>query len=132
MAIRHQALAIFNFLIMDKKALYLQYCEEFWKHFLNTDMAQDRKGVTFWKWLARTNAARKAMATWLNEHGAPSKINPYYWVQDFPEPEPTNYNGARTLPNEPLVRAIYNGIGGIYTRAEAESFNMQIKGDFKL
>ena len=115
---------------MEQKALYLQYCEEFWKHFLNSEPAQGRKSVTFWKWGARTNAARKAMACWLNEHGAPSKANPYYWVQDFPEPVPTNYNG-KNLPDEPLVRAVYNGVGGLYTRAEATLFNMQIIGEFK-
>ena len=53
-------------------------------------------------------------------------------LRQQPVPDPTNYNGARSFPNEPLVRAIYNGIGGIYTRREAESFNMQIKGDFVL
>ena len=44
---------------------------------------------------------------------------------------PTNYNG-RALPDEPLVRAVYNGVGGLYTRAEAQLFNMQIIGEFKL
>lgn len=53
---------------------------------------------------------------------APRKYNPT---------EPTNYNG-RSLPDEPLVRAVYNGVGGLYTRAEAELFNMQIIGEFKL
>jgi hypothetical protein len=53
-------------------------------------------------------------------------------VKEFPEPQPHNLNGARTLPDEPLVRAVYNGVGGIYTRAEAEMYNMQIKGEFKL
>ena len=46
--------------------------------------------------------------------------------------QPTNYNGARSLPSEPLVRAIYNGTGGIYTRREAILFHMDIKGDFIL
>ena len=54
---------------------------------------------------------------------APKKYNPT---------EPTNYNGARSLPDEPLVRAVYCDIGGLYTRAEAELYNMQILGDFKL
>lgn len=49
-----------------------------------------------------------------------------------PLAEPTNYNGARSMPDEPLVRAIYNGIGGIYTQREAELYNMQIKGEFNL
>ena len=54
---------------------------------------------------------------------APRKYNPT---------EPTNYNGARTLPDEPLVRAVYNGTGGLYTRAEAELYNMKILGEFRL
>ena len=31
-----------------------------------------------------------------------------------PLSEPTNYNGARSFPDEPLVRAIYKGTGGLY------------------
>lgn len=49
-----------------------------------------------------------------------------------PSKHPTNYNGARSLPSEPLVRAVYNGTGGIYTRQEAELFHMDIRGDFVL
>ena len=58
--------------------------------------------------------------------------NPYFWVMRFPEPQATNYNGARSLPGDPRVRAIYNGKGGLYTRREAELYNMQIVGEFKL
>ena len=64
--------------------------------------------------------------------------NPYFAIvnnvaeQKPAHGEPTNYNGAQSLPDEPLVRAVYNGVGGIYTRAEAEMYNMQIKGEFKL
>ena len=66
--------------------------------------------------------------------------NPYFAIEDNSHPpfirqptaQPTNYNGARSLPSEPLVRAIYNGTGGIYTRREAELFEMDIKGDFIL
>ena len=116
---------------MDYKTLYIEYCETFWRHFLDSALACDRKGVTFTQWLHRTPAARKAMSQFLADNGAPQK-NPYFWVQDFPEPQPHNLNGARSLPDEPLVRAVYNGVGGIFTRAEAELYNMQIKGEFKL
>lgn len=115
---------------MDYRTLYIEYCETFWRHFLASDLAHDRKGVTFTQWVKRTPAARMAMARYLNDNGAPQK-NPFYWVQDFPESEPQNLNGARTLPDEPIVRAIYNGSGGLYTRREAELFNMQILGDFE-
>jgi len=115
---------------MDYKKLYVQFCKQFWDFFLPLDLSRDRKGITFEQWRQRTPAARKAMHSWLEANGAPKK-NPFFWVQDFPEPQPTNYNG-QSLPDEPLVRAIYNDVGGLYTRAEAELYNMQILGDFKL
>ena len=67
--------------------------------------------------------------------------NPYFAIEDTAigqaarplfRGEPTNYNGARSFPSEPLVRAVYNGTGGIYTRREALLFHMDIKGDFIL
>ena len=116
---------------MDYTALYKQFSNEYWGHFQDSELAQGRKSATFQLWQNRTPAARKAMADFLTEHGAP-KDNPYFWGMHFPEPQPMNYNGARTLPDEPLVRAVHNGVGGIYTKAEAQLFNMQIKGEFKL
>ena len=115
---------------MDINELYSDYCNLFWVHF-SDGAYSNRKTVTFQQWQQRTPAARKAMLRHLATNGAPKK-NPFFWVQDFPEPQPHNLNGARSLPDEPLVRAVHNGVGGIYTRAEAELFNMQIKGDFKL
>ncbi len=121
-----------EFFIMDIKSLYRQFNDEFWDYFLSSEKARNRKGIT-WGWWAkeRTPMARKAMHTYLKTYGAPNE-NPFYWVKRFPEPEPTNYNGAHTLPKGPLVRAIYKGAGGIYTREEAEEYGMEIKGDFVL
>ncbi len=116
---------------MDYTALYKQFSNEFWSHFQDSELAQGRKSATFQLWLKRSKPARQAMADFLTEHGAP-KDNPYFWIMHFPEPQPHNLNGARSLPDEPLVRAIHNGVGGIFTRAEAQLFNMQIKGEFKL
>ena len=116
---------------MDYSALYKQFSNEFWSHFENSDQAQGRKSATFRLWKDKSKPARQAMAHFLSEHGAP-KDNPFFWVMHFPEPQPHNLNGARSLPDEPLVRAVHNGIGGIFTRAEAQLFNMQILGDFKL
>ena len=115
---------------MDINAIYSDYCNLFWRHFADGAYS-NRKTVTFRQWKQRTPAARQAMLRYLEANGAPKK-NPFFWVQDFLEPEPTNYNGAHSLPDEPLVRAVYNGVGGIYTRKEAKLFNMQIKGDFTL
>ena len=65
--------------------------------------------------------------------------NPYFAIEDnaiglaarlSSKAQPTNYNGARSFPNEPLVIAIYNGQGGIYTRREALQFAMDIRKPF--
>ena len=40
--------------------------------------------------------------------------------------EPTNYNGARSFPDEPLVIAKYGNAAGIYTLREAKLYGMQI------
>ena len=116
---------------MDYNALYRQFNAEFWDYFLSLEQARNRKGITFNRWVKRSRAAQKAIKEYLEANGAP-KENPFFWVQRFPEPQPHNLNGARFLPDEPLVRAIHNGVGGIFTRAEAELYNMQIKGEFKL
>ena len=118
---------------MDIKALYVQYCKEFWDFFLPSDLARDRKGITFEQWRQRTPAARKAMYLWLKENGAPKK-NPFFWVQDFPDPVPTDYNGCNgSLPtDQPLVIALYKGKAGIYARQDAEDFEMEIKRPFNL
>ena len=116
---------------MDYSELYGLFCNEFWSYFQASELAQGRKTATFRLWVKRTVVARQAMSTFLSEHGAINE-NPYFWVMRFPEPEPTNYNGARSFPDEPLVRAIYNGTGGLYTRREAELFNMQLLGNFPL
>ena len=119
---------------MDTQELNKQYGEfsnDIWRHFLGSEHSTNRKAATFFQWLERSKVARRAMRDYLTEHGAP-KSNPFFWVKRFPEPQPHNLNGAPSLPDEPLVRAVHNGIGGIFTRTEAELFNMQILGDFKL
>ena len=115
---------------MDFNQSYAEFCNTFWVHFEQSRYG-NRKSATFHVWAQHSPAARALMRQYLESNGAPKK-NPYFWVQEFNVPHPHNYNGARSFPDEPLVRAIYNGIGGIYTRREAESFNMQIKGDFVL
>ena len=116
---------------MNIKTLYVQYCKEFWDYFLPLDLSRDRKGITFDQWRLRTPAARKAMYLWLKENGAPKK-NPFYWVQDFPEPVPTNYNGRNMPDGQEMYIAVYNGQAGIYTRQDVEDYEMTIKKRFTL
>ena len=60
-----------------------------------------RRAATFRAWNERTPAARKAMLAKVKAEGAPKWKNPYFYVADFPEPEPTNYNGRESFATKP-------------------------------
>jgi len=107
--------------------------QDFWAAYKPDELRfPNRKKATFRLWRTRIQPTRKAMLDYVKHNGAPKWKNPYFFVQEFPDSDPTNYNGARSLPSEPLVRAVYNGTGGIYTRREAMLFHMDIRGDFIL
>ena len=54
------------------------------------------------------------------------------WViSDYKIPEPTNYNGYSFPMGAQMVIAIYNGKGGIYTKADAELYGMTIKKELE-
>ena len=116
---------------MDYNQLYAEFCNKFWIHFLGMESAQGRKTATFRLWKNRIPAVRKAMLQFLNEHGAPDK-SPLFWVKDYPEPVPTNYNGKDIPGDKELFIAIYHGQAGIYTQQDAEDFEMIIKRRFEL
>ena len=99
---------------------------------------RQRENACYGEWRAMSETKRMAILDELSrahinqtqpEHW---KDNPLFYLRDFPELEPTNYNGARTLPDEPLVIAIYHEVGGIYTQREAKAYGMQIVKPFTL
>ena len=55
--------------------------------------------------------------------------NPYFFIQDFPEPTPTNLNG--TIQGEQLLNAnkaktaFYNGKWGLYSLDDIQLFNLK-------
>ena len=54
------------------------------------------------------------------------------WViSDYQVPEPTNYNGRSFPMGAQMVIAIYNGTGGVYTKADAELYNMTIRKEIE-
>ena len=54
------------------------------------------------------------------------------WViSDYKIPEPTNYNGYSFPTGAQMVIAIYDGKGGIYTKADAELYGMTIKKEIE-
>ena len=118
---------------MDLNALYSDYCDKVWTAFVASgNPHRNHKACASRMWCQRSPVARQAIIDCLARQGAPADKKPFFWIQDFPEPKPHNLNGCRVLPDEPLVRAVYNGQGGLYTANEARLFNMQILGDFVL
>ena len=112
--------------------------EEFWQLLYDHGSRNYYKNDTWARWNELTPEQQQTLYNTISTKIRTGKFVDYNPLQAIhsnilrqqPVPDPTNYNGARSFPDEPLVRAIYNGIGGIYTRREAELFNMQIKGDF--
>lgn len=89
----------------------LQADEHLWPH---------RYAATFGLWRRRTVAAQNAMLE-AAEGGIGSK-NPYFWVQDFPEPQPEWLKGDEAGD---LVQVRYNGLFKICTRATMELFGLE-------
>ena len=69
------------------------------------------------------------MLNYVRSNSAPKWKNPFFFVQEFPDPTPHNYNG-QSHPDEPMVIAIYREVGGIYTRRDAELYGMKIVKPF--
>ena len=90
-----------------------------------------RRAATFRAWNERTPAARKAMLAKVKAEGAPNWKNPYFYVVDFPEPEPYNWNGdpriEEMMGNGTIISAKYKGHWGMYTLDDARDFNMEVR-----
>ena len=97
---------------------------------------QRREAACINEWQAMSEAKRQAIFKMLKSRadGVNSdywKPNPLFLLRDFPEPQPTNYNGRSFPTGAQMVIAIYNGTGGVYTKADAELYNMTIKKEIE-
>ena len=77
-------------------------------------------------WDAMPAAKQRALLRALNA-GTWNKPRLDWLLSDFQIPDPTNYNGRSFPAGAKMVIAIYNGTGGVYTKADAELYNMTIK-----
>ena len=118
-----------------QRALCARDCEEqqdciyerFWKFFskaMPTEF-QNRKGATKIAFEKRSNVAQLAMFDAAQE-GAPGRPgdnpNPYFFVQDFPEPKPVFLRGDE---GGDIVQVRYNGAYKLCTRATMELFGLE-------
>ena len=80
-----------------------------------------RYAATFSLWRTRSRAAQVAMLK--KAAGGIGRKDPYFYVQDFPEPQPEWKTGGET--GEDLVQVRYNGLFKICTRETMNLFNLE-------
>lgn len=87
------------------------------------------------RWAAISEVKRKAIIKDLKRcqctSEKPFKENPYYYLCDFPEPQPTFLSGTEQddarADGKALVQVIYGGAYKICTQQMAEDFNLKIE-----
>ena len=99
--------------------------EKFWKFFDPAPEFHNRRAATQMVFEARSQAAQRAMVEAAQE-GAPGhpgdNQNPYFFVQDFPEPKPVFLRGDE---GGDIVQVRYNGTYKLCHRATMELFGLE-------
>ena len=91
--------------------------EKFWKFFNPAPEYHNRRAATQMIFEARSEAAQKAIVEAAQEGGGyhpGDQQNPYFFVQDFPEPQPVFLRGDE---GGDIVQVRYNGAYKLCTRA---------------
>ena len=97
--------------------------EKFWKFFNPAPEFHNRRAATQMIFEARSHAAQKAMLDSLSlGEGGGRGINPYFFVQDFPEPQPVFLRGDE---GGDIVQVKYNGTYKLCHRATMELFGLE-------
>ena len=104
--------------------------EKFWNLYEPAPEFHNRYGATKVAFEQRSEVAQRAMIASLEEHpGMKGSPNPYFFVMDFPEPQPHFLSGQEQdrLREQgiPLVQVKYNGKFLICTRATMELFGLE-------
>ena len=112
--------------ITDKKQADMQTdFEKFWNLFSPSAEYQNRRAATQMLFEARSEAAQQAIIEAAQE-GAPGhpgdQQNPYFFVQDFPEPTPVFLRGDE---GGDIVQVRYNGAYKLCTRDTMELFGLE-------
>ena len=97
--------------------------EKFWKFFNPAPEFHNRRAATQMIFEARSHAAQKAMLDSLSlGEGGGRGINPYFFVVDFPDPQPIFLRGDE---GGDIVQVKYNGTYKLCTRATMELFGLE-------
>ena len=97
--------------------------EKFWKFFNPAPEFHNRRAATQMIFEARSHAAQKAMLDSLSlGEGGGRGVNPYFFVQDFPDPKPVFLRGDE---GGDIVQVRYNGTFKLCHRATMELFGLE-------
>ena len=97
--------------------------EKFWNLYEPAPEFHNRYGATKIAFEQRSEVAQRAMIASLEEHpGMKGSPNPYFFVQDFPEPQPVFLRGDE---GGDIVQVRYNGAYKLCTRATMELFGLE-------
>ncbi|MBR1381130.1 MAG: hypothetical protein IJ554_01525, partial [Paludibacteraceae bacterium] len=101
--------------------------EKFWKYFSEAMPTEfnNRRAATQMLFEARSEAAQNAIIEAAQECGGGplgDQQNPYFFVQDFPEPQPVFLRGDE---GGDIVQVRYNGTFKLCTRATMELFGLE-------
>ena len=104
--------------------------EKFWKFFNPAPEFHNRYGATKIAFEQRSEVAQRAIVEAAQE-GAPGhpgdEQNPYFFVVDFPEPQPVFLRGDE---GGDIVQVKYNGTYKLCTRATMELFGLEWNRDW--
>lgn len=109
--------------------------EEFWKNYKPDEIRfPNRKKATYRLWRNRIPATQKAMLAYVTENSVPPWKNPYFFVQEFPDPDPEFLSGAQQEKcwqlGIPMVQVLYDGKYLICTRQTMKDFNLKFVKDW--
>ena len=116
---------LYNNKIKEKQA-DMTFFDVFWDYFNPDPEFNNRKAATQMLFESRSGTARQAMVNHLEalryEGKEPSTKNPYFFVQDFPEPQPQWLRGDE---GGDIVQVKYNGAFKLCSRDTMEQFGLQ-------
>ena len=109
--------------------------QEFWKQYKPDEIRfPNRKNATYRLWCGRLPATRKAMLAYVTENNVPKWKNPYFFVQEFSDPDPEFLSGPQQEKywklDIPMVQVKYNGKYLICTRQTQEAFGLEKTRDW--
>lgn len=67
----------------------IEQFNRFWQYYQVDEVRfPHRRAATLWLWVDKHPAAREAMLEEVKKNGGPKGKNPYFYVQDYPNPQP--------------------------------------------